>query len=97
MRASVPAEGYKGLMPVVAQEALTALEAGQPLVGIDGFGGCARCRTRPTSILTGQDKSQKFDGTWLKIAKSPLTVRTCQHPLPETTGAPGSQQRLCHA
>lgn len=35
-------EGYKGRMPGIAEEALTALEAGQPLYLLGGFGGCAR-------------------------------------------------------
>jgi len=33
---------YKGRMPGIAEEALTALEAGQPLYLLGGFGGCAR-------------------------------------------------------
>lgn len=35
-------EGYKGRMPGIAEEALTALKAGQPLFLLGGFGGCAR-------------------------------------------------------
>ncbi len=35
-------EGYKGRMPGIAEEALTALTAGQPLFLLGGFGGCAR-------------------------------------------------------
>jgi hypothetical protein len=35
-------EGYKGKMPGVAEEALDALRAGQPLFLLGGFGGCAR-------------------------------------------------------
>ena len=35
-------EGFKGRMPGVAEEALTALRAGQPLFLLGGFGGCAR-------------------------------------------------------
>ena len=35
-------DGYKGRMPGIAEEALTALEAGQPLFILGGFGGCAR-------------------------------------------------------
>lgn len=35
-------EGFKGRMPGIAEEALTALEAGQPLYLLGGFGGCAR-------------------------------------------------------
>ena len=35
-------EGFKGRMPGVAEEALLALRAGQPLFLLDGFGGCTR-------------------------------------------------------
>lgn len=35
-------EDYKGKMPGVAEEALVALQAGQPLFLLGGFGGCAR-------------------------------------------------------
>jgi hypothetical protein len=35
-------EGFKGKMPGVAEEALTALQAGQSLFLLGGFGGCAR-------------------------------------------------------
>jgi hypothetical protein len=35
-------EGFKGRMPGVAEEALIALRAGQPLFIIGGFGGCVR-------------------------------------------------------
>ena len=34
-------EGFKGKMPGVAEEALAALRAGQPLFLLGGFGGCA--------------------------------------------------------
>lgn len=34
--------GYKGRMPGIAEEALAALEANQPLFLLGGFGGCAR-------------------------------------------------------
>lgn len=35
-------KGFNGRMPGVAEEALTALRAGQPLFLLGGFGGCAR-------------------------------------------------------
>jgi hypothetical protein len=35
-------ERFKGRMPGVAEEALIALQAGQPLFVLGGFGGCAR-------------------------------------------------------
>jgi hypothetical protein len=63
-------EGYKGRMPGIAEEALTALEATQPLFLLGGFGGCARdiavvLRLLPQpakfALWTGQDEFQKFD------------------------------------
>lgn len=35
-------EGYSGAMPGIAEETRLALEAGQPLYLLGGFGGCAR-------------------------------------------------------
>jgi SLOG cluster2/Elongation factor G, domain IV/Elongation factor G C-terminus/Elongation Factor G, domain III len=35
-------DGFKGLMPGIAEEALAALNVGQPLFLFGGFGGCAR-------------------------------------------------------
>jgi hypothetical protein len=35
-------EGFKGRTPGVAEEALSALQVGQPLFLLGGFGGCAR-------------------------------------------------------
>ena len=35
-------EGFKGRMPGIAEEALSALTAKQPLFLLGGFGGCAR-------------------------------------------------------
>ena len=35
-------EGYKGTMPGIAEEALLALRAKQPVFLVGGFGGCAR-------------------------------------------------------
>ena len=35
-------EGYKGAMPGIAEEALLALRAKQPVFLVGGFGGCAR-------------------------------------------------------
>ncbi len=35
-------EGYRGVMPGIAEEASLSLEAGQPLFLVGGFGGCAR-------------------------------------------------------
>ena len=35
-------EGYKGVMPGIAEEASLSLERGQPIFLLGGFGGCAR-------------------------------------------------------
>lgn len=43
--------GYKGRMPGVAEEALLALESGQPLFLLGGFGGCARDIAGALSLL----------------------------------------------
>ena len=42
-------QGFKGRMPGIAEEALAALEAGQPLYVMGGFGGC----TRDVAIMLG--------------------------------------------
>jgi hypothetical protein len=68
-------EGYKGRMPGIAEEALTALEVGQPLFLLGGFGGCARdiavalkLWQQPSNFAawTGQDEFKQFDGTALR-------------------------------
>ncbi|WP_375381073.1 hypothetical protein [uncultured Sphingomonas sp.] len=46
-------EGYKGRMPGIAEEALTALEASQPLYLLGGFGGCARDIAVEMALLPG--------------------------------------------
>lgn len=35
-------DGYKGVMPGIAEESLLAMENGQPIYILGGFGGCAR-------------------------------------------------------
>ena len=35
-------DGYKGVMPGIAEESLLAIENGQPIYILGGFGGCAR-------------------------------------------------------
>ena len=82
-------EGYKGRMPGIAEEALTAFRAGQPLFLLGGFGGCARDvasalkllrqpRTVPT--WTGWDLFQHFDGSTLRngltATENKVLVRT---------------------
>ena len=68
-------EGYKGRMPGIAEEALTALQAGQPLFLLGGFGGCARdiaamlgLSPSPPSApaWAGRDDFQSFDGSALR-------------------------------
>lgn len=68
-------EGYKGRMPGIAEEALTALNAGQPLFLLGGFGGCARdiavvlqLVLEPANLATwtGQDEFQRFDSAALR-------------------------------
>jgi len=68
-------EGYKGRMPGIAEEALTALEAGQSLFLLGGFGGCARdiavalkLVPQPVSLptWTGWSAFGQFDGAALR-------------------------------
>lgn len=68
-------EGFKGRMPGIAEEALTALEAEQPLFLLGGFGGCARdlaaiLGLSPSPPIApawpGQDEFQRFNRTSLR-------------------------------
>lgn len=63
-------EGFKGRMPGIAEEALSALEAEQPLFLLGGFGGCARDLAALLGLLPpspiapawpGQNEFQPFD------------------------------------
>jgi hypothetical protein len=54
-------DGYKGYMPGVAEEALSALQAGQPLYILGGFGGCARDIAEELGIATKRGTSRS---TW---------------------------------
>jgi SLOG cluster2 len=45
-------EGFKGRMPGVAEEALAALQASQPLFLLGGFGGCARDIAEELRLVT---------------------------------------------
>jgi hypothetical protein len=53
---------YKGRMPGIAEEALNALEAEQPLYLLGGFGGCARDVAVEMALLP---KSEVEDVAWL--------------------------------
>jgi hypothetical protein len=46
---------FKGRMPGVAEEALIALQAGQPLFVLGGFGGCARDIAEQLGFIGQQD------------------------------------------
>ena len=61
--------GYKGRMPGVAEETLLALEAGQPIFLLGGFGGCTRdiaedfglvARRAPPASWSGRDAFGSF-------------------------------------
>jgi hypothetical protein len=47
-----PVARYKGRMPGVAEEALSALQAGQPLYVLGGFGGCAHDIAEELGVAT---------------------------------------------
>ena len=46
-------EGYKGAMPGVAEEALLAIGAKQPVFLVGGFGGCARAISEALGLADG--------------------------------------------
>lgn len=82
-------EGYKGRMPGIAEEALTALQAGQPLFLLGGFGGCAsdiaallKLGSQPviTPAWPGADAFRPFDGLALRngltVEENAVLVRT---------------------
>jgi SLOG cluster2 len=54
-------EGYKGTMPGIAEESLLALQAGQPLFLLGGFGGCARDIAETMDVISGWPGSR---GNW---------------------------------
>jgi len=82
-------EGYKGRMPGIAEEALIALQAQQPLFLLGGFGGCARdiavtlkLLPQPASLPTwmGCDAFEALDGAalcnGLTVEENATLVRT---------------------
>jgi hypothetical protein len=52
-------EGFKGKMPGVAEEALAALQAGQPLFLLGGFGGCARDIAEDFGLVTTRTQGRR--------------------------------------
>jgi hypothetical protein len=54
-------DGYKGRMPGVAEEALSALQAGHPLYVLGGFGGCAHDIAEELGVATKRATSRP---TW---------------------------------
>lgn len=68
-------EGYMGRMPGIAEEALIALKAGQPLFLLGGFGGCTRdiavalhlvTHTTGAATWSGRDAFGQFNGGSLR-------------------------------
>lgn len=66
--------GYKGRMPGIAEETLFALQAGQPVFLLGGFGGCARDIAEKLKLLPpnvaplawpGRDAFDGFDASSL--------------------------------
>ena len=56
-------EGYSGAMPGIAEETRLALEAGQPLYLLGGFGGCARDIAESLELATlWQSSTRDWDG-----------------------------------
>ncbi len=53
--------GYKGSMPGIGEEALLAIEAGQPLYVLGGFGGCAQDIARDLKLGGGR---RRASSTW---------------------------------
>ena len=67
--------GYKGDMPGVAEEALLAMEAGQPLYVLGGFGGCARDIARDMRLLPkGERATPDWPGRQLFADRSHLSL-----------------------
>jgi hypothetical protein len=58
-------EGFKGSMPGIAEEALTALQVGQPLFLLGGFGGCAR---DIASLIGALPAAASFQPQWPSAA-----------------------------
>lgn len=59
-------EGFKGLMPGIAEEALCSLESGKPLFILGGFGGCARDIAENLGLVAPR---QRASCQWTERAK----------------------------
>jgi hypothetical protein len=77
--------GFKGRMPGVAEEAIMALQADQPLFLLGGFGGCARDIAQDLGLLQpiqatmawpGRNAFRGFDEASLRNALSSYENRT---------------------
>ncbi len=72
--------GFMGRMPGIAEEALSSIEASQPLFILGGFGGCARDIVDKMNLLSlGQTRSvswqgsENFDGLDVSVLGNGLT------------------------
>ena len=74
-------DGYEGLMPGIAEEALLSLRGGQPLYFLGGFGGCTRDIAETLQLLDpwagsrpawpGRTEFQAFSSADLKNGLTP--------------------------
>ncbi|MCE9658086.1 MAG: hypothetical protein K8R60_05965 [Burkholderiales bacterium] len=56
-------QGFKGIMPGVAEEALWSLNTAKPLFVLGGFGGCARDIAEEIGLIQGsQDRADGWPG-----------------------------------
>lgn len=55
-------EGYKGMMPGVAEEALLCIQERKPLFLLGGFGGCARDMSYDFGLLKNSHKKRDWQG-----------------------------------
>lgn len=73
-------DGYRGIMPGVAEEALLSLQAGQPVYILGGFGGCARdiaskLKIVPKSVLSSRSWNaiERFSSFGISSLQNGLT------------------------